>query len=43
MKLSCREEIIKLKQEIKELKAKLERVITELYHKANITLNLEED
>ncbi len=43
MKLSCIEKTSKLEQEIEKLKAKLELVIKELYHKAGITLNLEEN
>ena len=42
MKLSCREKIIELEKEIEKLKAKFERAIKELYHKAGITLNLKE-
>lgn len=42
MKMSCREEINKLKQEIEELKRKLKIVIEQLYHKAGIEIYIEE-
>lgn len=35
--------MIELEKEIKELKAKFERAIKELYHKAGITLNLNDE